>query len=43
MMKSRRRVEGAALLASAPVGAVVGEEREAWAGIARNKIIDRSR
>jgi hypothetical protein len=39
MMKSRRRVEGVAQSAIAPVGAVVGE-REAWADIGRNKIIN---
>jgi hypothetical protein len=42
MMKSRRRVEGVAQVAIAPVGAVVGE-REAWADICRNKIIDLAR
>jgi hypothetical protein len=36
MMKSRRRVEGAARSASAPVGAAVGEEREAGADIGGN-------
>jgi hypothetical protein len=40
-MMKRRRVEGVAQSAIAPVGAGVGEEREAWAGIGRNKIIDR--
>ena len=43
MMKSRRRVEGVAQPAWAPEGAVVEEEREAWADIGRNKIIDRPR
>jgi hypothetical protein len=43
MMKSRRRVEGVAQPASAPVGAVVEGEREAWAGIGRNKVIDKPR
>jgi SH3-like domain-containing protein len=38
MMKSRRRVEGVVQSVLAPVGAVVGEEREAWADIRRNKI-----
>jgi hypothetical protein len=38
----RRRVEGVAQSAIAPVGAGVGE-REAWADIFRNKIIDHPR
>jgi hypothetical protein len=36
MMKSRRRVESAARSAFAPVGAAVGEEREAGADIGGN-------
>ena len=36
MMKSRRRVEGVAQSAFAPVGAAVGEEREAGADIGGN-------
>lgn len=40
MMKSRRRVEGVAQPALAPAGVVGRAEREAWAGILRNIILD---